>query len=820
MEEWGFAAGDEVELRGLSKLELNGQRGTVLSLESPEQARQLGRLAVMMHSGKQLSLKVSNLLKVTHRSHGSACDLSLHSRRKLVSTPVNHAPQLAVMTFNLQHLANFPKDPSIARRRLMELTSGRPPDLIAIQEGLEGIDLLAQVGYSKLISSAVKAVPLREALYGDEAALEALPAIAHESLMVNEFYLRSDEECAWQLEGTGVEQISSAVSLGDDPIVPRSVIWAKLCLKGTEGPCVFVMNTQLSGSRIEDERFLSELADERSRQVARCADLASQHTTEDDLVLLVGDFGAVSGPFGLDVPQAAKAPLNTLEDLGWSLAYDESVVPASCLFGFLSDFMATNRKVLPLSVEAMATANVIGEAAIDVPLSDHQAIKAVFSMQPLLSTAPSEASQDIPVLGFGSHFLPEDLQERLSDEEYYQRVDELTREALEAAFSCGVRLLDSGNRHMNQQSLGRALETAISKGVLKRSEVFLCGRIYKCKDREQIRGEVDMLLSELKVDYVDVLVADCPPEQVPSAWPFFEEVIRDGRARCLGVANFDLLGPKVCTEVFRSFLSRVKVPPAVMALEVHPLNSNIEMCDLCETLGIQVLAYAPLGSPAKMESFMKVLTKSDAREMRRLLKVPELPQLEQIAQRHGTSTAQVALRWNLQRGHIVIPKSWNPSHIEENTDVFDFSLSNEEMAKITKLHKGVRSERFFQASFTASKALPRMTRDAFDECQEILKKIRGPTTGTFARPSLDGPVPLPMEVAQRGGHDASGKVDWEKLGFHRPVEEEPGFWRRMGLATGKGIDGGKGKGQRFPWLKDGLPVGGKGVPHPAMVGYR
>ncbi|CAK9053484.1 Hypersensitive-induced response protein 3, partial [Durusdinium trenchii] len=227
MEEWGFAAGDEVELRGLSKLELNGQRGTVLSLESPEQARQLGRLAVMMHSGKQLSLKVSNLLKVTHRSHGSACDLSLHSRRKLVSTPVNHAPQLAVMTFNLQHLANFPKDPSIARRRLMELTSGRPPDLIAIQEGLEGIDLLAQVGYSKLISSAVKAVPLREALYGDEAALEALPAIAHESLMVNEFYLRSDEECAWQLEGTGVEQISSAVSLGDDPIVPRSVIWAK-----------------------------------------------------------------------------------------------------------------------------------------------------------------------------------------------------------------------------------------------------------------------------------------------------------------------------------------------------------------------------------------------------------------------------------------------------------------------------------------------------------------------------------------------------------------------------------------------------------------
>eukprot|EP00439_Symbiodinium_sp_Y106_P006344 s2510_g1.t1 len=355
------------------------------------------------------------------------------------------------------------------------------------------------------------------------------------------------------------------------------------------------------------------------------------------------------------------------------------------------------------------------------------------------------------------------------------------------------------------------------------------------KDREQVRSEVDMLLSELQVDYVDLLVADCPPEQVPAAWPWIEEVAREGRTRFLGVSNFDLLGPKVCVEVFRKFLAGAKMPPAVLAMEVHPLNTNEEMSDLCQSMGIQdplllwfdVLAYSPLGAPHKVETYLKVLTKSDAREMRPLLKVPELQLLQSIANRHDATAAQVALRWNLQRGHCIVPKSWNPNHILENTKLFSFQLTMEEMASITKLNKGVRSERFFQASFsTAAKALPQMTRDAHDECRKILNKIRGPGGSVLEPGSLPQglePVPLPEGVARRGGDDGglTGKVDWEKLGFHRPVEEEPGFWRRMGLATGKGLDGkGKGKGGTSALLKDGLPVGGKGVPRPAMVGYR
>ncbi|CAJ1366067.1 unnamed protein product [Effrenium voratum] len=209
---------------------------------------------------------------------------------------------------------------------------------------------------------------------------------------------------------------------------------------------------------------------------------------------------------------------------------------------------------------------------------------------------------------------------------------------------------------------------------------------------------------ELKLDYVDLLIADCPPEQVPSAWPFLEEALRENRCRFLGVSNFDLLGPKVSVEVFRQFLAATKTPPAVMAMEVHPLNTNEEMCECCRSMGIQVLAYSPLGAPHKVESFMKVLAKSDARDMRPLVKVAELPLLQTLARRHEVSPAQVALRWNLQRGHSVVPKSWNPSHICENVQLFNFNLTTEDCDSLAE----VRAERFFQASFsTASKARER-----------------------------------------------------------------------------------------------------------------
>merc|ERR1712129_652397 len=127
-----------------------------------------------------------------------------------------------------------------------------------------------------------------------------------------------------------------------------------------------------------------------------------------------------------------------------------------------------------------------------------------------------------------------------------------------------------------------------------------------------------------------------------------------------------------------------------------------------------------------MEAFIKCLTKSDAREMRPLLKVPENLLLQEIGKRHGVTAVQVALRWNLQRGHCVIPKSFDPQHVAENMQLFNFSLSSDDMVTIASMHKSLRSDRFFQqAHCSGSKALPKMTRAAQDECNEILNKMRG-----------------------------------------------------------------------------------------------
>jgi len=268
---------------------------------------------------------------------------------------------------------------------------------------------------------------------------------------------------------------------------------------------------------------------------------------------------------------------------------------------------------------------------------------------------------------------------------------------------------------------------------------------------------------------VDLLSMDIPPERVPKAWPWLEKVHREGRARFLGVLNFDLLGHKVCCDVFREFLAEVTIPPAVHAMEVHPLNTNEEMASCCRGLGIQVLAYSPLAAPHKVEAFMRALTRSDAKDMRPLLKLSESAVLKDIGERHGVSSAQVALRWNLQRGHCVVPKSFVEEHIAENSQLFHFALSSKEMAILSGLHKGLRAERFLQQALVQGpKALPRMTREAQDTCEAILAKFRGP--GQSGTPGDEQQIQEELAELYRQQEVLKGRGK----GFEVPVFKEAG----------------------------------------------
>lgn len=839
MEEWGFFPGDEVELRGLSKLELNGQRGTILPLENPEQARLLGRLAVMTRAGKQLSLKVENLIKVVPPDQRAGGDRGeewsqrlkeqgMAVRLPLLQDPSRPEPKassrgLLLMAMNLRRLMGSQDTAAeaeeAARKQLAAALTENLPDLICVQEGLEGSSVVAEVGYVKLISSAVRARPLHEMLYGDESALEMAGRWAMEQLVVNELYLRAHGGTgSWEAVETGVEQMSSDVLLrpGDEaatpaPLAPRSAVWARLRPKGsTEGPFIFVLTAQVSGGEFEEECH-EQLEGERRLQVRRALDLFSSRSCQGDLGVLVADFGeaarhlltlpqvAGNGPVVQDLFELFVAePFEALTAKGWATA---------ALPGRFT--LATSRELTPKGPKPELKHLEVPEAL------EESMLKVLLGVGNRLLTG----LETLPAVGFGTCFMPEDMHERVPDQDFRQKVEELTEAAVFAALRAGVRLFDCSNRHQNQPAVGKALEKAMTEGLVQREELFICGRLSRCKDRPETRLELDCCLRELRLQQLDLVTMEVPPERAPAAWTWLEEIHREGKARFLGVTNFDLLGPKVCVELFRDFVSRVRLLPAVFVMEVHPYNTNEEMSDCCQALNIQVLAYSPLGAPHKLETFMKVLTKSDAAELRPLLKVPESPTLQEIGKRHGVSAAQVALRWNLQRGHCVVPKSFQPEHIAENAKLFDFALSREEMAIISKLHKGVRAERFFQVAFSSSsKAIPRMTRDAYDECHAILAKLRGPAATAKPTPSAGGSTSSTAPATGSASSESKtsespAALDPRFAETQKPVEELPGFWRRMG--KGKGPLAGKGgaiggAGAYLP-MREGLPVGGKGA---------
>merc|ERR1711879_218631 len=107
--------------------------------------------------------------------------------------------------------------------------------------------------------------------------------------------------------------------------------------------------------------------------------------------------------------------------------------------------------------------------------------------------------------------VPEDIHERVSDKDYRRRVDELTEEGVQVALGAGVRLFDCSNGHINQQTVGRALADAIQSGITSRADLFITGRLWRCRDRDEVKREADKMLNELRLEYIDLLIADIPP---------------------------------------------------------------------------------------------------------------------------------------------------------------------------------------------------------------------------------------------------------------------------------------------------------------------
>jgi 2,5-diketo-D-gluconate reductase A len=253
--------------------------------------------------------------------------------------------------------------------------------------------------------------------------------------------------------------------------------------------------------------------------------------------------------------------------------------------------------------------------------------------------------QTIPQLGFG----------------VFQIDPAETAEAVGRALDVGYRHIDTAEAYRNEKGVGEAVRAS----GLDRDEVFVTSKLNnRAHAPEDARAAFDGTLKALGFDYVDLFLIHWPLPTLyggdfVSTWQVLEEFYESGRARSIGVSNFQV--PHL-----RRLAAETQVVPAVNQIEVHPYFGNEEVRAYGAEHGILTEAWSPIAQGRVLED----------------------PTISAIAGRVGRTTAQVTLRWHIQRGDIVFPKSSTPSRITENFELFDFELTDDDMAAINALDKG------------------------------------------------------------------------------------------------------------------------------------
>jgi diketogulonate reductase-like aldo/keto reductase len=230
--------------------------------------------------------------------------------------------------------------------------------------------------------------------------------------------------------------------------------------------------------------------------------------------------------------------------------------------------------------------------------------------------------------------------------------------AVAAALALGYRLIDTASMYGNEVGIGRAL----AESGVPRDEVFLTSKVWNDEQGyDETLAACERSLTRLGTGYLDLYLVHWPRPETPETWRAMERLLDEGIVRAIGVCNH-------LQHHLERLLETASVLPMVNQYEFHPYLQQTSLLGYCEGHDIVVQAWAPL--------------------MRG--RVAEVPEIVEIAQRHGKSPAQVAIRWILQHGVATIPKSVHPERIAENADVFDFALTVDQMRAIDALDRGER----------------------------------------------------------------------------------------------------------------------------------
>ena len=244
----------------------------------------------------------------------------------------------------------------------------------------------------------------------------------------------------------------------------------------------------------------------------------------------------------------------------------------------------------------------------------------------------------------------------------YSLTGETCVDSVTAALNSGVRLIDTAYMYHNEESVGEAVRNS----GIPREEIFVITKLYPNQFANP-EAAIDEALAKLDIEYIDMMLLHHPGAGDVDAYLAMEQAVEDGKIRSLGLSNWYV-------EELEEFLPQVNITPALVQNEIHPYYQENDVIPYIHGLGIVVQGWYPLGGRGYTAELLgnEVIT--------------------EIAQAHGKSSAQVILRWNLQKGVVVIPGSGNPEHIKENTELFDFELTEAEMERIDGLDRNEKHD--------------------------------------------------------------------------------------------------------------------------------
>ena len=238
--------------------------------------------------------------------------------------------------------------------------------------------------------------------------------------------------------------------------------------------------------------------------------------------------------------------------------------------------------------------------------------------------------------------------------------DEKTKEACLEAFKLGYRHIDTAHAYQNERGVGQA----VKESGIPREEIWITTKLWPSEYGEgKTAKAIDKMLERLQTDYIDLLLLHQQFGAYLGAWKDMEKAVAEGKVKSIGLSNFE-------SERLEEILVAATIKPSVLQVECHPYYQQNDLKKRIAAYNTVIESWYPLGH-------------GDAALI-------EEPVFTKLAEKYGKTNAQIILRWHIQEGIIVFPKSSNPVHIKENIDIFDFELTEEEMNEIRQLDKGFR----------------------------------------------------------------------------------------------------------------------------------